>query len=52
MKAKLESLYWRSNPSWSHYDNNGRLVINDDAPERAKRSYDMYIGKVPKDPAA
>lgn len=52
MTANLESLFWRSNPTWSHQDENGHLVINDNAPERAKRSYAMYKGELPKNPAA
>lgn len=52
MTADKEPLYWRSDPSWSHHDEEGRLVINEDAPERAKRSYAMYMGELPKNPAA
>ena len=51
MTRDCESIYWRSNPEWSHYDENGRLVINDDAPERAKNSYLMFKGVLPHNPA-
>lgn len=51
MTMDLENLYWRTDPTWSHRDEDGHLVINDDAPERAKRSYAMYAGEIPSNPA-
>ena len=39
--VKLES-YWRSNREWFHFDAQG-CVLNDDAPEEAKRSYQLYL---------
>lgn len=38
---KYES-FWLSNRAWSHWTENGSRVINDDAPEEAKRSYAIY----------
>ena len=34
--------FWLSNKEWSHFAENGARVINDDAPEEAKRSYAIY----------
>lgn len=35
--------YWASNENWYHLDKNMRFVINDDAPEKAKKSYENYL---------
>ncbi|MCR5167307.1 MAG: hypothetical protein K6C13_08840 [Oscillospiraceae bacterium] len=35
--------FWLSNKSWSHWDKRGERVINDNAPEEAKKSYARYI---------
>lgn len=34
--------YWLSDLSWSHWGESGERVINDDAPEDAKKSYAHY----------
>lgn len=35
--------YWASNKSWYHLDSNMQFVVNDDAPEEAKKSYNNYL---------
>ena len=35
-------MYWLSNKNWYHREN-GVAVINEDAPEDAKRSYNRYL---------
>jgi len=35
--------YWQSNPDWWHWDENMNKVVNDDAPEEAKKSYEHYL---------
>jgi len=35
--------YWASDENWYHLDENMRFVINDDAPEEAKKSYENYL---------
>ena len=39
--VKLE-LLWSTNPAWSHWEG-WNQVLNDDAPEEAKRSYQRYL---------
>lgn len=38
-------LYWMRNENWIHYVN-GRVVLNDDAPEEAKKSYRTYLNQL------
>ena len=41
--TKLD-FYWKSNKSWYHRDDvTLSCVINDDAPEEAKKSYQNYL---------
>lgn len=40
--TKLD-FYWRSNSDWYHIDENCDFVINDNAPEKAKKSYENYL---------
>lgn len=35
--------YWLSNPAWWHWTENADRVLNDDAPEEAKKSYEHYL---------
>ena len=39
--VKLES-YWKSNRDWIHFEDR-KVVLNDDAPEATKRSYQIYL---------
>ena len=42
MTANREIMYWHSNPDWYIYDESkDEYRIKDDAPERAKISFDM-----------
>ena len=34
--------YWASKKEWRHWDGE-KLVVNDDAPEDAKKSYEHYL---------
>lgn len=36
---------WMADKSWSHRDESGERVINDDAPEEAKKSYAHYLAQ-------
>ena len=40
--VKLD-LFWRSNEDWYHINDSNNIVINDDAPLEAKKSYFKYI---------
>ncbi len=42
--VNLES-YWMNKKEWSHFED-GRLVVNDDAPEEAKKSYRKYLDQL------
>lgn len=46
MTKKL-NLFWKSNPEWWHVEGNN-LVVNDDAPVEAKRSYKKYLKQIKK----
>ena len=35
--------YWASNEEWYHLNENMHFVVNDDAPEEAKKSYQNYL---------
>lgn len=35
--------YWASNKEWYHLNEYMRFVVNDDAPEEAKKSYQNYL---------
>lgn len=35
--------YWASNKEWYHLNENMQFVVNDDAPDEAKRSYQNYL---------
>lgn len=35
--------YWASNEAWYHLNDNMNFVVNDDAPDEAKKSYDNYL---------
>lgn len=43
--TKLD-FYWKSNKAWYHLTENGDFVVNDDAPEEAKQSYQNYKRQV------
>ena len=42
MIVRNNEYFWLSNRAWFHWTENGSRVINDDAPEEAKRSYAIY----------
>jgi hypothetical protein len=35
--------YWASKKEWYHLNENMCFVVNDDAPEEAKKSYQNYL---------
>lgn len=41
--------YWRTSKSWYHYDETEFPVVNDDAPEKAKKSYEHFLEQVKED---
>lgn len=49
MKREAEELYWNTNPEWYERDktkdffDDGAFKIKDDAPERAKRSFEEWL---------
>ena len=43
--TKLD-FYWQSNKEWYHLTENCDFVVNDDAPEEAKQSYQNYLKQV------
>ncbi len=36
---------WMANKNWFHLDESGEFVVNDDAPEEAKKSYAHYLAQ-------
>ena len=42
MSMRKYDYFWLSDLSWSHWDESGERVINDDAPEEAQKSYAHY----------
>lgn len=46
MTKKLD-LFWQSNPEWWHAEGY-ELVVNDDAPLEAKKSYERYLKQMKK----
>ena len=40
--TKLD-FYWRSNKDWYHMTETCEFIVNDDAPEEAKKSYQNYL---------
>ena len=40
--TKLD-FYWKSKKEWYHLTENGDFVVNDNAPEEAKKSYQNYL---------
>lgn len=39
-----ELLYWKTDENWFHFDEEQEIfVINDDAPQKAKESYEKYV---------
>lgn len=46
MTANKEILYWRTNEDWYIYDEStGTFSIKDDAPQRAKDSFELWKSK-------
>ena len=49
MSSNLEPLYWKSNPEWWRVDREtGRFALTDKAPERARKSFEMYTAPHPR----
>ena len=47
IKLSDELIYWKTNEDWYHFDSDtGGLVVNDDAPQKAKDSYNKYRQKI------
>lgn len=40
---KKLDLYWVTNKDWWHYDDAYNKILNDDAPEEAKKSYKNFL---------
>ena len=40
MTGNQESTYWKSNPRWYFINADGNYQLTDDAPERARRSFE------------
>ena len=45
MTANRETLYWKSNKAWYRVNDEGKFELTELAPERAKRSFEMYNSK-------
>ena len=45
MTTNTELMYWRSNPDWYEPDESKQFIykVKDNAPERAKKSYEMWL---------
>lgn len=42
MTKNKELFYWQENDDWYDCDENGNVSFHTDAPERAKKSYEMW----------
>ena len=43
MSANKESVYWQQNEDWYTNSEDGKsIVIKEDAPERAKKSFELW----------
>ena len=42
MSSHYESLYWMSNKDWYYCDKKGEPHVKDEAPERAKKSFERW----------
>lgn len=36
-------LYWKQNPEWYDYDENENPYLTEEAPEKAKKSFEKYL---------
>lgn len=43
--------YWHSNKDWYFRRDDGVQVVRDDAPEEAKRSYQIYLEQIKSEEA-
>ena len=44
MTGDKERFYWQSNDDWFDYDEiTEKVTLKDDAPERAKKSYEYWL---------
>lgn len=43
MTADKYLFYWCSNDAWWDYNEKGKAVVRDDAPQEAKDSYEYYM---------
>jgi len=44
MSANKESVYWKQNKDWySESDDGKEFIIKDDAPDRAKKSFELWL---------
>lgn len=42
MTKNKELFYWQSHVEWYTCDNQGNVTLDDNAPERAKKSFEMW----------
>jgi len=42
MTADRESLYWQTNEKWWRKNKDGEYEITEEAPERAKKSFELW----------
>lgn len=45
MTSNKESLYWKSNKEWYRINEDGEFELTELAPERAQKSFELYISK-------
>ena len=45
MTANMESLYWKTNKEWYFINDSGKFELTENAPERAKKSFELYMSK-------
>ena len=45
MTSNKESLYWKSNKEWYVINEDGEFELTELAPERAKKSFELYNSK-------
>lgn len=45
MTTNKESLYWKTKKEWYHINDDGKFELTKLAPERAKKSFELFMSK-------
>lgn len=48
MTANKESVYWKTNKEWYRINEAGDFELTEDAPERARKSFELFMSPLKK----